>query len=116
MATTVTEQSHPHRGTVRIYEWNIEDGETGDPIVVPVHADVTVQMSGTFDGGTVTLQGALDSGSSPVWATLTDPAGNDVSLTAAGIRTVMENTYKLRPTETGGGTSLAVKIVVMVKA
>lgn len=64
--------------------------------------DLSVQVTGTFGGATVVLQGSNDGST---WATLTDHAGNAVSFTAAGLKSVAEATAYVRPLLSGGSGS-----------
>ena len=59
MATTATEVQHGNMGAVRIWKWTLTDGETGDAIIVPEKADVSIQAYGTWGGATLTIQGSL---------------------------------------------------------
>lgn len=71
--------------------------------------DRTVQVYGTFGaGGSVTIQGSNDDG--VTWATLTDPLGNNLTFTSAGMKQITELPQYLRPYVTAGDgtTSLSV--------
>ena len=64
-------------------------------------ADRTIQLIGTFGAAaTVVWEGSNDGIN---FATLTDPQGNTLSKTAAGIETVMEITEWARPRLASGG-------------
>lgn len=80
------------------------NGDTGTPLL-PEHSadyqDRSIQITGTFGaGGSVTIQGSNDGG--VTWATLTDPLGNPLTFTAAGIQRVTETTEQIRPNVTAG--------------
>jgi len=69
--------------------------------------DRTIQVLGTFGGATVTIQGSNDDGTT--WATLTDPLGNNLAFTAAGIKSITELPQYIRPLLSGGsGSSVSV--------
>jgi hypothetical protein len=76
----------------------------GDPVEMPGHSDRSVQVVGTFgSGGTVDIEGSNDGST---WAILTDPQGNALSFTAAGLEAVAELTRYIRPNVSAGdGTS-----------
>ena len=94
--------------------WTITDGDTGDPAEIPGATDRTVQVTGTFGGTTITLQGSLEE--TPTnWFTLTDPLGNDVTFSAAGAVTIMENATWIRPSESGG-SSVSVEVTLLSKS
>lgn len=68
-------------------------------------ADKSIQVTGTFGaGGTLLIQGSNDGGAT--WATLADPNGNALSITAAKIETILENVQLIRPfVSAGDGTT-----------
>lgn len=71
--------------------------------------DRSVQMSGTWNGATVVLQGSHDD---TTWFTLTDPLGNAISMTANGLKQINELTRYVRPDVTAGTpTSVVVRVV-----
>lgn len=110
-ATAVTKlDDHAYNGKVLAYEWNLETGETGEAVAIPHLADVTIQMTGTF-GAAVAIHGSLD----PVLATAAFAPLNDISLSAisrttAGIATVLENVYWIRPV---AGAVTAVRVLLL---
>jgi hypothetical protein len=97
-------------GGVKIATWTLLDGDDGAPFVSPVFADKAVQVSGTFGGASVIIEGSNYT-SAPVYAIINDPQGSGLTFTTAGIRQVLENTYYVRPRISGGSSvSLVVKI------
>jgi hypothetical protein len=110
MATTATEIWNG-RNDIIAYEWSLEDGETGDAAFVPNRSDKSIQVSGTFGaGGDIRVEGSVDP-DKVVFSPLTDPQGNTVALTAAGIETILENVAYIRPTVSAGtGVSVTVRI------
>ena len=92
-------------------DWNAEiqrirwlamaNGDTGAAIELGNYQDRSIQITGTFGaGGSVSLQGSNDGGTT--WATLTDPAGNALTFTSAGLKQVLQITHKVRMTVTAG--------------
>lgn len=72
----------------------------GESIRYTDYQDRSVQVLGTFGGGTVTMQGSNDGGTT--WATLTDPLGNNLAFTAAGMKQITELPDLIRPLLSGG--------------
>jgi len=67
------------------------------------YPDKTVQVDGTFGAaGQVTIQGSNDG---TTWATLSDPQGNLLVITSAGIKAISENPLYIRPLAAGDGTT-----------
>lgn len=83
-------------------------GDVGEATTYSTHGDRTAQISGTFGGTTVTIEGSLDGVS---WFTLTDPTNASISVTAAALLGVTEATKYIRPRCTGG-TGVAVTVSV----
>jgi hypothetical protein len=78
------------------------DADEGAPQSASPLPDKSVQFSGTWDSATAVLQGSNDGAT---WFTLKDPGGNAISLTADGLRQILENTRYIRPSTSGGGGS-----------
>lgn len=73
-------------------------------------ADKSIQVEGTFGaGGSVALEGTND-GNTGHFRALTDPQGNTVAMTSAGIKALTEAVIWVRPHVTAGDgtTSLTV--------
>lgn len=68
------------------------------------------QVTGTFGGATVVLQGSNDGSN---WATLSDPQGDAISLTGAGIFEFSTSVAYIRPAASGGtGQDVDVTIIL----
>ena len=74
----------------------------GSPIEMPGSADRSVQVIGTFDSNTITIEGSNDGTN---YETLTDIHGNAATFTASGIKQLAEVTRYIRPTTSGGSGS-----------
>lgn len=75
----------------------------------PAHGEAlaaSVQMTGTF-GGAVTLQGSNDGAS---WVTLTDLAGQPVSMTAPGMAEMSTACRYIRPAPAAGVAAVTVTL------
>ena len=94
------------------YTWAaLANGDTGNWMKAGDLVDLAVQVSGTpGSGGTVVLQGSLDGGATA--AGLTDPQGNALSFTAAGLKAVLENVPYVRPSVTAGDGSTSFTVVL----
>jgi hypothetical protein len=87
--------------------------DTGDHQLLPFFNDRSVQVLGTFGaGGEVSLEGSNDGGTT--WAILSDPLGNALTFSAAGLKAISEYTERIRPNVTGGdGTTDLIVVVFM---
>lgn len=96
---------------VMVKRWSMGDGDTGVAVDVSDFPEVTIQVSG-FSSSTLVIEGTLESSESvPVYATLNDPQGNALSMTASAIETVQESATLIRPRTTAdGGDTLIVTL------
>ena len=96
-----------------ILSWALAGADDGAPYSLPFSADLTFQVTGTFGGATVKLQG---SNNGTDWFDLTKKGGTSAaSVTAAGGFTVNENPAFIRPS-TSGGTGTDVDVIVALHA
>jgi hypothetical protein len=96
-----------------VRQWAVANGDDGEAMALPNHADRSVQVSGTFgSGGSVTIEGSLDG---TTWAILTDPQGNNLAITSAKIETIMEATLYIRPRVTDGDETTALTITILCR-
>lgn len=115
MATTTGSLvTDPDLHTLR-YRWlAVPNGNQGNAIKLGHYQDRTVQITGTFGaGGSITIQGSNDGGST--WATLTDPLGNALTFTAAGMKAITELPYEIRPSVTAGDGSTAINVYLHMR-
>src|SRR5712692_2913244 len=83
-------------------------GDVGQPLQRSDLADRSVQVTGTFAGATIVLEGSNDGAN---YFTLSNPAGAALSFTAAGLMQVNQPTAWVRPHVTAGsGASLTVTL------
>jgi|SRR5215510_15048721 len=104
---------HPLDGEADLFEWlNFSNGDVIGWLVLPQKADKTLHMYGTF-GGTVTLDGSLESGTPSNPFTINDSRGegNPLSFTANDGRTLMENVLQIRPNPGAGVTNTTLRIL-----
>jgi hypothetical protein len=90
---------------------DLAGSDVGDTLEHTAWSDRSVQFTGTFDSGTVVLQGSNDGTN---WFTLTDPQGNAISKTAAALEAVSELTRYVRPSVSGGGGSCAIDVHLLI--
>lgn len=91
-----------------VFRWaDLANGDAGLALAGGRLADRTVQVFGTFgSGGKAFIEGSNDG---EHWATLTDPQGNALELTASKVEAISEAVQYLRPRVTGdGSTSLTI--------
>ena len=107
--TTGSLVSEPDFHVLR-YKWlAVPNGNQGNAVKLNVYQDRTIQILGTFGaGGSVTIQGSNDGGTT--WATLTDPLGNALTFTSAGMKQVTELPYEIRPSVTAGDGTTAIDV------
>lgn len=85
--------------------------DVGEAYEIYGYNDRTVQAQGTFDSGTVVLQGTVDGTN---YQGLRDPSSTAISFTAAGLKGVLEAVHKVRPSVSGGGGSCAIDLTLLV--
>lgn len=86
-----------------------ETDTTPAAIEMPEWADRSVQITGTFNAGTVLIEGSNDGSN---WSTLNDTQGNPLSFTATKIEQVLEAVQFMRPrVSAGAGVSVTVSIM-----
>src|SRR5687768_9634067 len=101
MATRVgvpTYAPNGHRQLVQVVWSALASGDVGDAYELPAWADRSVQIEATFGDGTLTFQGSNDA---VTWYALTDPQGNAIARTAAGLEQIEELTRYVRPSFSG---------------
>jgi hypothetical protein len=85
--------------------------DVGAAVELHHFTDRSVQVVGTFGaGGSVSIEGSNDGGTT--WKVLTDPQGNALTFTAAGLEAISEMTQKLRPHVTAGDGTTSLSIYV----
>ena len=100
------------RGTIL---WETLDGsDTGAWFELRDFNDNTVQVTGTFDSNTLTMQGSNDAAASKTAFTLTDNNGLPVTFTAAGAKLIAEAPRYIRPS-LGAGASSDIDVTVQLR-
>ena len=92
---------------------NLANGDSGAPIEMPGSADRSIQFIGTFgSGGSIRIEGSNDGEN---YAVLTDPQGNDIIKTAAGLEAITEITRYIRPRVTAGDGTTNLSAILFMK-
>lgn len=91
----------------------LANGDYGAAVDQSQYTDKGIQVFGTFGaGGALQLQGSNDGTN---WAPLSDPQGNVLTITAAGIKFVAEATRYIRPAVTGGDGTTSITTTILLK-
>jgi hypothetical protein len=93
---TYPESLAGEKGTV-LWE-TVTCGDTGESLELNDFNDNTVQVMGTFNSQTLTMQGSNDN---TTWFTLTDNSGSSIAFTAAGGKLIAEAPRYVRPSFSG---------------
>lgn len=109
--TQVDVSSKGNRSAILVTWASVTEADTCTAISMPEFADKSIQVTGTFGGASVALQGSNDSSN---FAALRDPSSTTIAITTAGIRAVLENTVQIKPVPTGG-TSQSLTISVLCR-
>lgn len=94
-----------------VFTWGgLAAGETGDAVEFVSYVDRSFQVTGTFGGASIVLEG---SNNGTDYEILNDPQGNQISLSAHGLKQVEEVTRYVHPRVVGGDgtTNLAVNLL-----
>ncbi len=108
---TLTYDPNGQRGVVLVVWTGLLNGDDGAPVELPGYPDASVEFGGTFStNGTILMEG---SNAGSAYATLTDPQGNNISKTAAGVEQIQELMRYLRPRVSNGdgSTSLVATMI-----
>ncbi len=101
---------------VAVVQWSGLTNATtddGDPVQLPAFSDRSVQVTGTFGaGGNLRVEGSLDG---TTYATLTDPQGNALDVTAAKIEAISEVVRYIRPRVTAGDATTALVVTILFR-
>ena len=87
----------------------------GDPLPENFmdYSDRSIQVLGTFNGATVTMQGSNDNGTT--WATVNDAFGVALTFTTAGIKQLTEVVAYMRPLVSASGASTDLTVVAVCR-
>lgn len=110
MATINLARSNDNSFGISIGWTPLANGDQGQALELHDFVDVSAQVLGTFGvGGNLRIEGSNEE--TPTnWATLTDPQGNALDITAAKIEQVAENVRWIRPNVTAGDGTTAITV------
>lgn len=96
------------------YKWSlILAADTADVLEFPANTDRTVQIDGTFgSNGSLSIQGSNDG---VTYFNLTDPQGNAITKTAAGIETIVEMTRYIKPVMNAGDGNTSLNVTLFAR-
>lgn len=87
--------------------------DVGAAIELARFSDRSVQVTGTFGAsGNLRIEGSNDGTN---YVALTDPQGNALNLTAAGIEQIMEITRYIRPRVTNGDGTTSITVTLFMR-
>lgn len=87
--------------------------DVGAPVELARFSDRSVQVTGTWGaGGNVRIEGSNDGTN---YVVLTDPQGNALNLSSAGIEQIMEITRYIRPQITGGDGTTSITVSMFLR-
>lgn len=111
---TVSTEGTSKDESVKLIKWEALTGTNADgsPVKFTEWADRTVQMFGTWDTCTVTMQGSNDGTN---WFTLTDPQGYNVAFTASGGKAILEGPLWMRPLLSSAGGTSDVDVLLLIR-
>ena len=110
-------------GGVIVIQWTgltFATTDYGEAIQMPSLADRNVQLLGTLGvGGSVRLEGSNkespDETTATDWATLNDPQGNPLDLSALKAENIMENLLWIRPRVTAGDATTSLTVLLLLR-
>jgi hypothetical protein len=102
-----------------LYRWTVANGDTGAPVRIPAHADITVQARGTMGvGGSVTMEGTMDDALTPAggsYGSLHKTDLTNATFTVTGsLLQVLEHPLQIRPNCTAGDGTTSIIIDILV--
>lgn len=116
MATRTAALTYAPNGNINgaLIVWSgLLNGDDGSSVEGVDFADRTVAVTGNFGtGGSVTLQGSNDNSN---WFALTDPQGNAITKTAAGLEVIAEGPRYIKPAVTAGDGATDLTVTVWAR-
>lgn len=89
----------------------LDADDSTSPLSLPHYSDKSVQVTGVFNGATVTLQGSNDVDPATVlWDTLHSPDMVALTFAASGMKQILENPLQIRALVSAGGGSTALNV------
>ena len=89
------------------------NGDVGAPIDWPAYMDRSAQVVGTFGaGGSVSIEGSNDGVN---FAQLSNPRGNAMAVTAAGLEQIEDCAYSMQPRVTAGDGTTNLTVILFAR-
>jgi len=101
-------------GCTRMQYRNIKAGDTCIPVNLARYTDRSVQVTGTYDGATIEIQGTCENDTN--YAVLTDSGGLDLRYTS-GVKSkfITEGTPFIKPVISGGTVDTDLTVTVFCR-
>lgn len=109
------QQQSPANGirSVQQITWaSMTQDEVGQALPMAMYSDRSVQVTGTFGGATVSIEGSNDGVN---YFTLVDPQGNNLSFVTSRLEAILEMVLYVRPKVTGGDGTTNLTVTMGVK-
>lgn len=87
-------------------------GDVATPVNLREYSDRSIQVSGTFGGATIAIQGSIDG---VEWGTLGNAQGDPLSFTSGRIEAVAELVAFIKPVITGGDGTTAITVSLIAR-
>ena len=99
---------------VQTVSWTpVTNADTCRAVQYPEFSDKSIQVAGTFGSASVALNGSNDGTN---FAALRDPSSTTIAITSAGIKAVLENTFQVQPSISGGDGTQSLTITILFHA
>ena len=112
MATVDPVTSWPYETSrdVAVTTWSsmLKDDD-GGPVRLAVYSDRSIQLTGTFGGASVTIGGSNDG---ITYHALSTPAGDALTLSAAGLYQILELPVFIKPRVFGGDGTTNINVIL----
>lgn len=99
----------------RITWANMKGGDVGEPATHALYQDRSVQVTGTFQGAAVAMQGTNHKPEDDLFVALTDMRGNDLNILSPKLEQIEDCTYALRPVVSGGDADTDLTVVIFAR-
>lgn len=112
MATRAPTTAFPFETSldVAVTTWSgLLANDDGEPVRLAVYSDRSIQIAGNFGGASITIGGSNDG---VEYHALTDAQGNPLTLTATGLKQIIELPVFIKPRVFGGNGSTDLKVIL----
>ncbi len=107
---TITELPHAGDGGAFKVVWTgLAGTDDGEAVELKGYYDRSIQVEGTFDGGTVTIKGSNDGTN---YEGVRDPSSTALTFAAAGLKGVLEAVHQIKPVVSGGGANCSLTVTM----